>query len=249
VHCELSGIHLHAYFDDELDAAGSADFERHVQSCAQCAAALASEQALRQTIVDSHLYEPAPARLRQKVRSSLPATRPPQATGFPAWRWAALAAGILLAVFLSRELITLLRGQSEGAALAAATVDAHLRSLQPGHLTDVQSTDQHTVKPWFDGKIEFAPSVHDFANDGFPLVGGRLDVIAGRPVAVLVYARRKHIANVFVMKPETGQNLADSGERQGYHWLSWKKDGLEYVAVSDVAAADLQELRALFQRE
>jgi mycothiol system anti-sigma-R factor len=249
VPCELSGIHLHAYLDGELDAAGSANFERHLQSCAQCAAALASQQALRQTLAASHLYEPAPARLRQRVRSSLPAALSPQVLKFQAWRSAALAAGLLLALLLGRELVTLLRGQSGGAVLAAATVDAHLRSLQPGHLTDVQSTDQHTVKPWFDGKIEFAPTVHDFANDGFPLVGGRLDVLAGRSVAVLVYARRKHIVNVFVMKPQSPQNLPGTGERQGYHWLSWKKDGLEYVAVSDVAPPDLQELRDLFLRE
>ncbi|MGB7849202.1 MAG: zf-HC2 domain-containing protein [Candidatus Acidiferrum sp.] len=247
--CELSGIHLHAYLDGELDAPGAANFERHLQSCALCAAALASEQALRQTLAASHLYEPASARLRQQVRSSLPATRSARALKFQPWRWAALAAGLLLALFLGRELFTLLRGQSEGAALATATVDAHLRSLQPGHLTDVQSTDRHTVKPWFDGKIEFAPSVRDFSNEGFPLLGGRLDVLAGRPVAVLVYARRKHVVNVFVMKMQTPQSLPDTGERQGYHWLSWQKDGLQYVAVSDVAPPDLQALRDLFARE
>ena len=247
--CELSGILLHAYLDGELDAAGAASFERHMQSCTQCCAALAAEQALRQTLAASQLYEPAPPRLRRKLRSSLSSAHSPQMAKLQTWRWAALAAGLLLALFLSRELFTLLRGQSEGAALAAATVDAHLRSLQPGHLTDVQSTDQHTVKPWFEGKIEFAPSVRDFANDGFPLVGGRLDVLAGRPVAALVYGRRKHVVNVFVMKLPTPQNLPDSGERQGYRWLSWKKDRLQYIAVSDTAAEDLQELHVLFVRD
>jgi anti-sigma factor (TIGR02949 family) len=247
VPCELSSVHLHAYLDGELDAAGAANFERHLQSCAQCAAALASEEALRKTLMVSQLYEPAPVHVRRKVRSSLPAARFSQTIKLQAWRWGALAAGLLLAAFLGREFFIFLHGQSEGAALATAVVDAHLRSLQPGHLTDVQSTDQHTVKPWFDGKIEFAPLVRDFGNDGYPLVGGRLDVLAGRPVAVLVYARRKHIVNVFVMKPPRG--LARSGERQGYHWMSWETGGLEYVAASDVAPPDLQQLRDLFLRE
>jgi len=115
------------------------------------------------------------------------------------------------------------------AELASAIVDAHLRSLQPGHLEDVVSTDQHTVKPWFDGKLDFAPPVRDFANEGFPLQGGRLDVVRGRTVAVLVYARRKHLVNVFVW-PTTPTTEADSepvsGTQLGYHWIDWRKSGM-----------------------
>jgi len=249
VPCELSSIQLQAYFDGELDAAGAANFERHLQSCPQCAAALASENALRQTLAALQLYERAPATLRQKVRSQLPATFPAPARKFQVWHWAALAAGLLLAVLLGREIFGFIHTQSDANSLSAAAVDAHVRSLQPGHLTDVQSTDQHTVKPWFDGKVDFAPSVRDFANDGFPLLGGRLDVIAGKTAAVLVYGRRKHVVNVFVLKSEVHQGSTNSGERQGYHWLSWQQDGLKYVAVSDAAAPDLQDLRALFVRE
>lgn len=249
--CELSGIHLQAYLDSELDAAGAASFERHLQSCAQCATALAAEQALRHTLSAAQLYERAPDRLRQKVRAALRAAVPDHvpAVRFPAWRWAAIAAVFLLAVLLGRELLTLLGSNSEATALAVAAVDAHLRSLQPGHLMDVASTDQHTVKPWFDGKIDFAPSVRDFASDGFPLIGGRLDVLAGRAAAALVYSRRKHVVNVFVLKPPAVSALAPSGVRQGYHWLFWQKDGFSFVAVSDVAPADLQQLRDLFLKE
>src|ERR1700739_4075901 len=251
VPCELSGIHLQAYLDGELDAAGTASFEHHLQSCPQCAAALASQQALRQTLTAAQLYERAPNRLRQNVRAALPAAVPAPAPAmrFPAWRWAALAAVFLLAVLLGRELLTVLRSNSEATALAAAAVDAHLRSLQPGHLTDVESTDQHTVKPWFDGKIDFAPSVRDFANDGFPLLGGRLDVLAGRTAAALVYSRRKHLVNVFVLKPCANPALAPPGDPQGYPWVSWQKDGFSYLAVSDVAPADLQQLRDLFLKQ
>jgi mycothiol system anti-sigma-R factor len=249
VPCELVGTHLHAYLDDELDAAGAATFERHLQSCTECAAARAAEQSLRQTLAGAQLYERAPDSLRRKVRSDLPATLPAQAAKFQAWRWVAFAAALLLAALLGRELLSSLRGQSEANAVAFAAVDAHLRSLQPGHLTDVESTDQHTVKPWFDGKVDFAPSVRDFASDGFPLLGGRLDVVAGRTVAALVYGRRKHLINVFIMKSQSTRAIPPTGEHQGYHWLSWQQPGYVYTAVSDVSPADLQQLRDLFFKE
>jgi anti-sigma factor RsiW len=125
-------------------------------------------------------------------------------------------------------------------------VDAHLRSLQPGHLTDVESTDQHTVKPWFDGRVDFAPPVRDFSGEGFTLLGGRLDVVQGRTVAALVYGRRKHIINVFVEKTLPVESWNGSGTTQGYHWLAWQKDGFSFFAVSDVTAPDLEQLRWLF---
>jgi anti-sigma factor RsiW len=127
-------------------------------------------------------------------------------------------------------------------------VDAHVRSLQPGHLTDVLSTDQHTVKPWFDGKLDFVPPVRDLAESGFPLVGGRLDVLGGRSVAVLVYGRRKHIVNVFVW-PETKEDAATpaTGNRNGFQWVSLRAHGMEYYAVSDVSAADLNTLTELLK--
>jgi anti-sigma factor RsiW len=121
--------------------------------------------------------------------------------------------------------------------------------LQPGHLTDVESTDQHTVKPWFEGKLDIAPPVHDFAGNGFPLLGGRLDVMQGQTVAALVYGRRKHIVNLFVWRSQDSVLFSGSGERQGYHWLAWKKDGFMFCAVSDTALEDLQLLKSLFLQD
>jgi len=249
VQCELTGTRLHAYFDGELDAAGAAGFEQHLRSCPECASALASEQSLRQTVCNAQLYEPAPEKLRKNVLRNLPATSASQTSTFRVWRWAALAAVLLLAVLLGRELLYVLRIQSESAGFAAAAVDAHLRSLQPGHLTDVQSTDQHTVKPWFDGKIDFAPSVQDFASEGFPLLGGRLDVLDGQTAAALVYGRRKHIINVFVMEALRPTPAPSSGDQHGYHWLSWRAGTFSFIAVSYTSAADLQQLRDLFQKQ
>jgi anti-sigma factor (TIGR02949 family) len=249
VRCELTGSHLHAYLDGELDAAGAASFERHLQSCAACACELGSEQALRKTLADAHLYERASDELRSSVRSKLGADLASRTGTSSPWLWAVLAAGLLLAIFLGGEALRISRGQSGEQLLVAAAVDAHLRSLQPGHLTDVPSTDQHTVKPWFDGRVDFAPSVRDFANEGFPLLGGRLDVLAGRSAAALVYGRRKHIINVFVLEGVSAHEVPESNEHAGYHTISWQEDGLTYIAVSDAATADLRQLRHLFLKE
>lgn len=247
--CELTQTRLHAYFDGELDAAGAASFEQHLRDCPDCASALASEQSLRQTLSDSQLYAPASDKLHKKILKSLPVASASNAPSFSFWRWAALAAVLLLAVFLGRQLVSVFHEKSDVTALATAAVDAHLRSLQPGHLTDVQSTDQHTVKPWFDGKVNFAPPVPDFTNDGFPLLGGRLDVLDGRSAAALVYGRRKHIINVFVVESQRNSPAPDSGDRSGYHWLSWQAGPFAYIAVSDVSAGDLQQLRTLFKTQ
>src|SRR5882757_7809321 len=204
VSCELTQSVLHGYIDGELDAARAADFERHLISCPQCTSALEAQEALHSSIQQAALYERAPAPLRSKLRDQFyppaPVSVVPVRVGLRSsnWRWLATAAIFLLAAILGWRLIPSLgrnRGETE---LASAIVDAHLRSLQPGHLVDVVSTDQHTVKPWFDGKLDFAPPVTDFSTEGFPLQGGRLDVVHGRTVAALAYGRRKHLISVFI---------------------------------------------------
>jgi mycothiol system anti-sigma-R factor len=248
VSCELTQTVLHGYLDGEVDAARAADFERHLISCPDCVAALEANEQLRSSIRRAGLYERAPQSLRQKVQTELGA--PARVSLMPVrnpapWRWLAMAATFLLAVFLGWRVLPLLRGNRGETTLASAIVDAHLRSLQPGHLEDVHSTDQHTVKPWFDGKLNFAPPVHDFVNQGFPLQGGRLDVVHGRTVAVLVYARRKHFINVFVWPTTEPDSEPISGAQLGYHWVDWRKGGMEMCAVSDVAAEDLIDLQHL----
>ena len=250
--CELSQTRLHAYFDGELDAMGAAEFERHLESCPDCDTRLAAEEKLRSALVGAQLYARAPETLRRKLQISLPkAAIPPPLKDMrspveKSWRWLAIAASVILAVLLGTQYLQKLNRYSQQQAMAAVIVDAHLRSLQPGHLEDVISTDQHTVKPWFDGKIDFAPPVRDFASDGFPLLGGRLDVIDSRTAAALVYGRRKHIVNVFVEKAQPGDSQDASGELQGYHWVAWQQNGFTFTAVSDTAFADLDQLKQLF---
>jgi len=233
---------LHGYFDGELDAARAAEFEAHLETCSACAQDLAAQQALRDALGSADLYEKAPVSLRSRVLSALP---PPREVRQPrGMRWGALAAAasLVFVVYALWQTLPAWRTDVAEREIAAQVLDAHLRSLQLSHLTDVASSDQHTVKPWFVGKLDFAPAVVDLGSQGFPLVGGRLDVVGGRSVAALVYARRKHVINVFVWPSEEADAAPRSGARRGYSWIRWTRGGMRFWAVSDVAAPDLEEL-------
>ncbi|MGC1905568.1 MAG: anti-sigma factor [Candidatus Acidiferrum sp.] len=245
--CDLTHSVLHGYLDGELDAARAAEFERHLLSCPQCVTALEAQEMLRSSIQRAGLYERAPEslRLRTEFASPTPAVTPIRTkTRRFEMRWLA-AAAVLLAAFLAWYFIPALDGNRGQNEIASVIVDAHLRSLQPGHLEDVVSTDQHTVKPWFDGKLDFAPPVRDFADAGFPLQGGRLDIVEGKTVAVLVYGRRKHLINVFIWPSAEPDAAPRFGTRLGYNWLEWTKNGMKMWAVSDVSAPELDALRNL----
>jgi mycothiol system anti-sigma-R factor len=249
VNCEHSTV-LHGYLDGELDAARSAEFERHLESCAECLAALEAQESLRSLLQRSHLRERAPNSLRETMERRFDVKTPakfPQVTSARLWNWLAIAAVLLAAVFGFRYFSSSLSGR-EDSTLAAQIVDAHLRSLQPGHLVDVVSSDQHTVKPWFDGKLEFAPPVRDFAEEGFPLQGGRLDALQGRTVAAIIYGRRKHEVNLFIYPSARADAAPLSGEQLGYKWIHWKKAGMEFWLISDTTADDLLQLQQLLAK-
>jgi len=244
--CDRAGAVVHGYFDNELDAAGAAEFELHLEHCFECVDALEDLESLHSSMGLAQLYERAPATLRKRILASLGSEVPVAA--FPSrtvWRWLAFAAAILLAAYASWRVTSLGRSGSYDGVLAAEIVDAHLRSLQPGHLTDVISTDQHTVKPWFDGKLDFSPPVQDFGDQGFPLQGGRIDVVHGQTVAALVYVRRKHFVNVFIWPADEKDHAPRSGSQQGYQWLEWRKAGMQFCAVSDAPKPALEQLQTL----
>jgi anti-sigma factor RsiW len=247
--CERAETLVHGYFDKELDALRAAEFESHLEKCPECVAALDALESLRSTINVAQPYEKMPASFRKKILADLHVKTPTVIAPSGAttnWRWLAMAATFLLLIYGGWRVASLNRGDGREALMASKIVDAHLRSLQPGHLEDVISTDQHTVKPWFDGKIDFAPPVRDFTEQGFPLQGGRLDVVDNRTVAALVYGRRKHIVNVFIWPSSEKDAAPRAGSIQGYQWIDWRKQGMEFYAVSDAAAPDLDQLERLF---
>jgi anti-sigma factor RsiW len=251
VNCELAVTTIHGYFDGELDAVRSAEFERHLEHCAECQAALKGIESLRMQIQQSNLYEHASPELREKVRKQIAQeTGKDRITSGLSWkRWFLVPAfGTLATAAALITIMLFVLPTHKQSTLTTELVDAHVRSLQPGHLFDVQSTDQHTVKPWFDGKIDFIPPVTDYAAQGFPLVGGRLDVVDGHNVAALVYTRRKHFINVFVWPNREKESVAESsGSRQGYNWVAMQSGDMEIYLISDAALSDLSELKKLIR--
>ncbi len=251
MNCENSRSLLHGYLDGELDPVRAEEFERHLENCSQCIAELEQQEKLRAALQSARLYERAPDSVGRKLMRQVASE---ENEGDWSWlsilQWVGTSAAIILLAAVSYLAVEGRFKSSSNAEQGSLTevLDAHVRSLQPGHLTDVMSTDQHTVKPWFDGKLDFVPPVRDLAESGFPLAGGRLDVLNGRSVAVLVYGRRKHVINVFVW-PETKGDTATpaSGSRNGFQWVYLHAHGMEYCAVSDVSATDLNALAELLQ--
>lgn len=249
MNCELARTTVHAYFDGELDAVRSAEFEAHAEICGECGDELKFIAALRKQIRESDLFEQASPQLANWIQTRLGRQETEAQPGFFRSRGQFLipAFGSLAVIVASLAIIFFFfQGHGRSELVTAALLDAHVRSLQPGHLTDVLSTDQHTVKPWFDGKLDFIPPVTDFSQQGFPLIGGRLDVIDGHNAAVLVYGRRKHIVNLFVWPHRTNESdLSRLGSQQGYNWLRWQSRGMELCLVSDTSGEDLRQLENL----
>jgi anti-sigma factor RsiW len=242
--CEDNRGLLHAYVDGELDLVRSLEIEKHLQDCKTCARAVENQQALASAMRGSSLYFRPPRELRPRVDAALRRSQ----KSIP-WSMLALAAGLLIAGIFVDRLIQFGSGSGSENLVAQEVLDSHLRSLMPGHLADVQSSDRHTVKPWFNGKVDFSPPVADFAERGFPLIGGRLDSIEGRTVAVLVYQRRQHLINLYVWpSPNSSDSTAKTTVHQGYNMMHWTRAGTTWWLASDVNAADLESLAGLLRQ-
>ncbi|MGA7914268.1 MAG: anti-sigma factor [Candidatus Acidiferrales bacterium] len=243
---------LHAYFDGELDLVRTIEFEDHLKSCPECSRDFAGQQALRKSLHAANLYQRAPQSLKNKIRAQIPREMQaqPVSTGRrTAIEWLVVAAAILIAIVLGARIVRNVGGRRQSDLLSEQIVADHIRSLQPGHLYDVESTDQHTVKPWFDGKLDFAPPVTDLASKGFPLVGGRLDYLDHRDVAALVYRRQKHFINVFVWPSEViTTKVPETQTIRGYNLVFWQRDSMNFCAASDLNSAELEQFAQLLQQ-
>ncbi|MEY2486644.1 MAG: hypothetical protein QOG67_2203 [Verrucomicrobiota bacterium] len=272
MNCEEAIKLMDGYLDGELDALTNQEIELHLRDCSKCEQAYEAQRTLVHAIGGALPYYKASAELRERVQSSLRqetaggsmqnASRDrqllPQRKDSEArtvlvgsqWNWLALAAAIILTAIIALNLVP--RWQRPGADqfLATQLIASHVRSLMASHLTDVASSDQHTVKPWLDAKLDFAPAVVDLSNQGFPLIGGRLDYLDNRPVAALVYQRRKHFINLFVWPAGSEQTAKTKTiSRQGYHLVHWVDPDFNYWAVSDVSDNDLQTFKDLFEKQ
>lgn len=253
--CDLRQRFVPGYLDGELDLVRMIEMETHLKGRPSCAQELENQQALRATLQRGSLAYAAPAVLRGRIQSFLRASigvgvreRKIRWPSLQIWQWAGAVAVLALFSLTGWQLTARLRTPSSDQRIAVEVFASHVRSLEANHLMDVVSTDQHTVKPWFDGKLDFSPPVEDLASDGFPLIGGRLDYLEGREVAALIYQRREHFINVFVWPNPAGSNSTQAiGARQSYHIMRWSRGGFQFWTVSDVAASDLAEFVRLLK--
>ncbi len=246
VSCETLGDKLTGYLDRELDERATGEVEAHLRQCVTCSAQLEGARRVR-AAVQAHLPPlRAPDRLRGNVRAML-RSQTNRAQLRRTWvpTWAAAAAALFLGVVGGWQGATWRGTRSEGSDLVAQVVAGHVRSLQGTHLTDVASSEHHTVKPWFAGKLDFSPPVPDFTTQGFPLIGGRLDYLGERQVAALVYGRRQHVINLFIWPGRDSNAPPAAASRRGYSIVHGGAGGMAYWAVSDLNEPELSQFARL----
>jgi anti-sigma factor RsiW len=272
MNCEEAIKLMDGYLDGELDPITSQAIEQHLRDCGRCDQAYKTYGSLIRAIGNATPYFKASVELRERIQCSLRAetTDSPVRNGVPGaqiqfhkrqleprpifseipWNWLGLAAAIILAAVIVLNVVPRLQRPGADQFLATQLIASHVRSLMANHLTDVASSDQHTVKPWLDAKLDFAPAVVDLSTDGFPLIGGRLDYLNNRPVAALIYERRKHFINLFVWPAGSSTiGVTNTMSRQGYQLLHWVDSDFNYWAVSDVNANDLQTFKNKFEAQ
>jgi anti-sigma factor RsiW len=243
--CDEAEVLLHALIDGELDAGHAREVESHIADCPHCTAALKDYREMSRAIAEAGVRYTAPPELRRRIEASLPQPRQLQS------RRAVLrgfAMGSAVSALAATGLVAIVLRHDDMERIQSEVVSAHLRSLQAGHLTDVISTDQHTVKPWFNGKLDVSPPVIDLTAQGFTLIGGRLDYVDARAIGAVVYRRRQHVINLFVAQTASTERHAAKIETvQGFNIRHWSDRGLNYWAVSDLAKDELAEFGDKFE--
>jgi anti-sigma factor RsiW len=242
--CEEAEVLLHALIDGELDAGHAREVEAHVAACAKCASLARDFREMRAAIIDAGATYRAPLELRRRIEASLPRAEVPTRRAL----LKGFAMGSAVSAIAASGLFAVILRSDDESRVQSEIVSAHLRSLQAGHLTDVVSTDQHTVKPWFNGRIDVAPPVIDLTAQGFTLIGGRLDYVDARPVGAVVYRRRQHVINLFVAQTSIMERRAARTDNlQGFNVRRWSERGLNFWAVSDLAKDELADFGERFE--
>jgi anti-sigma factor RsiW len=246
VSCTVPRERIHAWVDGELPVEAALEAERHARDCSECAAAYGSAVALREAIRGGGLAARPSAALEARVRASLSGERGrARSRGVPGW--AAVAAALVLGAALG-TLLAPVREAIRARGLDETLVTAHVRALAEGPQIQVASSDQHTVKPWFAGKVDFSPKVKDLAADGFPLLGGRVDRVGRHPAAALAYGRARHRIDLFVwVEPAPATGIATARVR-GINVVRWTEGDLAYAAVSDLNESELLAFADLVRR-
>lgn len=249
MNCDDIQNRVHGYVDGELDPVESLEIEKHLGNCPACAPVYQREQALHAGINARAAYYTAPEGLDSRVRSAL---RAGTLGGMPmraaVWKRLGMGAALAFAVVATWGLTLFLSAPGTQHGLLRGVVADHVRSLMAHHLTDVASSDEHTVKPWFNGKLNFSPPVRDLTAQGFPLVGGRLDYLENQPVAALVYRHRKHPINLFVWPASNAAAVGtQTYTREGYNVVHWARGGMNFWAISDLNLKELLAFARLLQ--
>ena len=243
MNCHETRELIHGYLDGELDLVKSLEIESHLEDCDACAQTYKGVRGLRSALAQSAVRFDPPKNFEGRLRSALRREDEPQrrSTIFR-WQWLVAATSLISVIAVIWAVAAIRSRQSQGDVIAQEIVSSHVRSLMADHLTDVPSSDQHTVKPWFDGRLDFSPPVKDLSQQGFSLNGGRLDYIGHRPVAALVYQRRQHPINLFVWPATEPTALSEKASvSHGYNLIRWSSGGMAYWVVSDLNLAELQQ--------
>jgi anti-sigma factor RsiW len=247
MNCKETKSLLNAYVDGELDSAGSLAVETHMRACASCLNDVERLHALGSAIVNGSLRFKAPARMKRNVQAAIRAANPEARNSVFYWRWASVLSSAVLIIAATWGVTTYWGRSSEETLLLNEIVSSHVRSMMANHVTDVSSSDSHTVKPWFSGKLDYSPPTKDLTEQGFRLIGGRLDYLHNRPVAALVYQRNQHFINLFVWPSNSAGNQEDQLARQGYNLIHWTRSGMTYWLVSELNLTELSECARLLK--
>jgi len=246
--CQETGRLIHAFVDGELDLTKCLEMESHLRECKSCALAQEEIRAMSSSMKDASLRFTPSASFEKRLRAAVRSAAKEKPVTQSWWRWSTAAVSLAVVALAVWAVFVILNRPASDTLVAQEVVSSHVRSLMAQHLTDVPSSDQHTVKPWFDGKLDFSPPVRDLVAQGFELKGGRLDYIDNRPVTALVYQRRQHLINVFVWPAKSGaKSSTQASVSQGYNLIRWTNSGMEWWAISDLNLAELQQFVQLLE--